>query len=117
MCLKHKATKIRTPTKNDIIMIYNTHTSSVLRKDLCVNPLVSGSIIMEFVPICSMETCQLCTLSFTTRNSMSMCFDLDELMLLLKYRTAELLSQYNFSGLFTLFKIYSPMTKFRSHIP
>ena len=81
------------------------------------NPLVSGSTIMEFVPMCSMDICPLCTLSFTTMNLMSMCFDLDELLLLLEYKTIDLFSQYNFSGLSMFPNIHSSVTKFHNHIP
>ena len=91
--------------------------SSVLMKDLGGNPFVSGSAIMEFVPMCSMDIYPLCTLSFTTRNLMSICFDLDELLLLLEYSTADLLSQYSLSGLSIPSRMRSPVTKFRSHIP
>jgi hypothetical protein len=44
---------------------------------------------------------------------MPICLDFDELMLLLEYNTAELLSQYNL----IVFIIRSPVTKFFSHIP
>ena len=46
-----------------------------------------------------------------------MCFDLDELLLLLEYKTIDLFSQYNFSGLSMFPNICSPMTKFCNHIP
>ena len=48
---------------------------------------------------------------------MSMCFDFEELLLLLEYNTVELLSQYNFNGLSIAFTTPSLVTKFRSHIP
>ena len=48
---------------------------------------------------------------------MSMCVDLVELLLLLEYNTTDLLSQYNLSGLSMPFTIFSPVTKFLSHIP
>ena len=72
---------------------------------------------MEFIPKYSMEICPLCTLSLTTRNLMSMCFDLVDLLLLLEYNIADLLSQYNLIGLSMFSTIFSPVTKFLSHIP
>jgi hypothetical protein len=41
----------------------------------------------------------------------------DELLLLLEYSTAELLSQYNFSDNLIVSIIHSPVIKFLSHIP
>ena len=72
---------------------------------------------MEVVPKCSMEIFPLYTLSLTTRDLMSMCFDLVELLLLLEYNTTDLLLQYNLNGLLMLSTIFSPVTKFLSHIP
>jgi hypothetical protein len=43
--------------------------------------------------------------------------DFDELLLLLEYKTAELLSQYNLSGNLIVSTIRNPVTKFLSHIP
>jgi len=85
-------------------------------KDLGWN-LVRGFAIMEVVPKCSMEIFPLYTLSLTTRDLMSMCFDLVELLLLLEYNTTDFLSQYNLSGLSMPSAIFSPVTKFLSHIP
>ena len=48
---------------------------------------------------------------------MSMYLDFDELRLLFAYSTAELLSQYNFSGLSIDSTIRSLVTKLRSHTP
>jgi hypothetical protein len=48
---------------------------------------------------------------------MPICLDFDELLLLLEYNTAELLSQYNLSGNLIVFIIRSPVIKFFSHIP
>jgi hypothetical protein len=42
--------------------------------------------------------------------------DFDELLLLLEYNTAELLSQYNLSGNLIVSTMRSPVTKFLSHI-
>jgi len=47
---------------------------------------------------------------------MSMYFDLDELPLLLEYKTADLLSQYNFSGLSVSLRMCSPVTNFAAII-
>jgi hypothetical protein len=47
---------------------------------------------------------------------MSICLDFDELLLLLEYNTAELLSQYNLSGNLIVSTIRSPVIKFLSHI-
>lgn len=47
---------------------------------------------------------------------MSIHFDLLELQLLLEYNIAELLSQYNFSGL-SISTLRIPVTKFCNHIP
>ena len=81
------------------------------------NPSTSGFVIIEFVPMRSTNIGLLFTLSFTTRNLMSMCFDLDELLLLLEYRTVDLLSQHNFCGLSMFPNIHSSVTKFHNHIP
>jgi len=72
--------------------------------------------MMELFPMCFIEICPLYTLSFTRKNLMSMYLDLDEL-LLLEYITADLLSQYNFSGLSIPLRMRSPVTKFHSHNP
>ena len=48
---------------------------------------------------------------------MSMYLDLDELLLLLEYKTADLLSQYNFSGLLISLRMRSLVIKFGSHNP
>jgi hypothetical protein len=50
-------------------------------------------------------------------NLMSICLDFDELLLLLEYNTAELLSQYNLSSNLIVSIIRSPVIKFVSHIP
>ncbi|CAL0323567.1 unnamed protein product [Lupinus luteus] len=71
---------------------------------------------MELVPKCSMESCPICTFSLTTRNLMSMCLDFAELLFLLENNTADLLSQYNFSGLSIPSTIRRPVTKFLSHV-
>jgi hypothetical protein len=47
---------------------------------------------------------------------MSICLDFNELLLLLEYSTAELLSQYNLSGNLIVSTIRSLMIKFLNHI-
>ena len=54
---------------------------------------------------------------FSNQNLMSICFDFEELLLLLEYMTAGLLSQYIFSGFSIPPKIRSLVKKFHSHIP
>ena len=46
-----------------------------------------------------------------------MCFYLDELFLLLEYKTIDLLSQYNFNALSIFPNMRIPVTKFHNHIP
>jgi hypothetical protein len=72
---------------------------------------------MEAVPICSILVSPLPTLSFTARNLISICLDFDELLLLLEYSTAKLLSQYNLSGNLIVSTIRNHVIKFLSHIP
>ena len=78
----------RKQTQNLNTNSYYTRTSSMCTTPICVTcswytlggkPLVSGSAIMEFVLMCSIDTWRLWTLSFTTKNLMSMCLDFDEL--------------------------------------
>ena len=78
--------------------MYNTHMCDMLMNALGGKPLVTGSAIMEFVLMCSIDTWRLWTLSFTTNNLMSMCLDFDELRLFVEYNCAALLSQLILNG-------------------
>lgn len=80
-------------------------------------PFVRGFDIMEFAPMYSMENFPLCTFFLITRNLISICFDLIELLLLLDYKTVDLLLQYNLCGMSISFTICSPVTRFVIQIP
>jgi len=79
--------------------------------------IVSDIVVTRWVDTRSVDIFPLCALSFTTRNLILMCFDLDELLLLLEYRTTNLLSQSNFSGLSMFPNMHSLVAKFCHHIP
>ena len=79
-------------------------------------PLVSGSTIMKFVLICSMNTWRLWILSLITRNLKSTCFNFDELLLFLEYNSITLLSHFILNGLLISSTIHSSMIKFCNHI-
>jgi len=100
---------------HDILKWYNIIEAVCSWKTFGVIPLISGSAIMELGPMCSIKICPLCTLFFTIRNFMSIYLDLDELLLFLKYRAADLLSQYNFSGISIPLKMPNTVIKFHSH--
>ena len=84
----------------------------MLMKYLGGNHLVSGSATIEFVLICSIDNYPLCTLYLTVRNLIFICLDFAELLLLLEYRTADLLSQNNLNDLTILSTTHNPVTKF-----
>ena len=78
--------------------------------------LVSESVIMKFVLICSIDTWKIWTLSLTTRNFKSICYDFDKLLLFLEYNFAALLSQLILNDLSIPSTICNLVIKFHNHI-